>query len=1125
MDGTRQSDRPDPSEAAHPRPWRAVYLSGCAAFRKFVLFLVAICLLLTGGWWVAHRQFGPIVGRLVESKLAATLQERGLTPRIGSAEFVEGQGIWLRDLTITSIEDRGTPLLEIDELLIRTDAPLWRIVSQPFRPDRIVIRHLRGSLTPDESGKYAVERLFPLPSAGDAKVPISVVDASLSIGATVGGWRFEEHISDLKLELLPEAITLADGRKTWSHRLSGDLRTTRVGHLAFDGRYREFDAAWEVAGRAEGLKLSTDLVHAGGGLAGKDLSAVLRLDGLLDLDFALSGNGLSGPLGYRVAGGLRDGRVDDSRLPDPIVDLQGTFEATPERWTATDVRARAGQGSIALRASRTAALGGDRWEADLSIVGISLDPRLGPFLPASVRRSWDEFRPDGLVDAEVRLEFGPEGWRPDVRLTLHDVSLLYRKFPYPVHHCRGRFDWSPSRLVIDAEGQASGGRVRLECDYADPGPNYTGKLQVTLLDRIPISEELFGALAQYESTERAVREFDPRGQLTVQCLFERVDPSIPPQRTFVIELFNGSLRYRQLPYTLHNVSGRVIMQNDEILFRQITGQNDGGSITCNGKLSADRLLTLDFDATTLALDEELRKALPAPLRSTWDQLRPQGHLDHLVSTYVRDLAKGTTWLTIEAQMWERRRDDRNGVSVRPTWFPYHWQDVTGTIRYDNGQLSLEDLRGHHRETTFSMRGIGRTSNDGWWLDLTPCSIDRLEPTDELLESLPPSIAQGIRTIDLDGRLNLHGRIVMMSGARDPEFVPPLIPRDADGSARTFSDPLELQWDMAVDLQRVGLTIAAQRLHDAHGRLDTVGVSIGPRVECFGALSLDSVMWRQAQLLDIRGPVYLDSTRLAIGSTAPQAVEGSLPQPASAAWIGGRLELDAQMLLDRDYPYMVQAKLNEGRLELAKDEFEMTWNDLAGSIYAGIRLEGSGMDPQSMAGQGQIRLREAAIYELPLVVSLLKLLSIRQVDSTAFTSSDIDYRIERDRVVLDRVDLSGDAISLVGKGELDFHRRLQAQFHTQVGRAERQVPLLTPLFGAASRQLMLINVGGTLDNPIVTKDPFPRLNEALQAMAPEPLPVETLPPPAVPRFGGGDPFGAEIDRRTVVPATEGSFPWR
>ena len=45
------------------------------------------------------------------------------------------------------------------------------------------------------------------------------------------------------------------------------------------------------------------------------------------------------------------------------------------------------------------------------------------------------------------------------------------------------------------------------------------------------------------------------------------------------------------------------------------------------------------------------------------------------------------------------------------------------------------------------------------------------------------------------------------------------------------------------------------------------------------------------------------------------------------------------------------------------------------------------------------------------------------------------------------------------------------------------------------------------------------------MAPEPLPVETLPPPAVPRFGGGDPFGAEIDRRTVVPATEGSFPWR
>ena len=60
-----------------------------------------------------------------------------------------------------------------------------------------------------------------------------------------------------------------------------------------------------------------------------------------------------------------------------------------------------------------------------------------------------------------------------------------------------------------------------------------------------------------------------------------------------------------------------------------------------------------------------------------------------------------------------------------------------------------------------------------------------------------------------------------------------------------------------------------------------------------------------------------------------------------------------------------------------------------------------------------------MYELPVMISLLKILSIRPPDQNAFSDATIDYRIEGEHIYFDRIDFHGDAISLRGKGEMDF----------------------------------------------------------------------------------------------------------
>jgi hypothetical protein len=136
---------------------------------------------------------------------------------------------------------------------------------------------------------------------------------------------------------------------------------------------------------------------------------------------------------------------------------------------------------------------------------------------------------------------------------------------------------------------------------------------------------------------------------------------------------------------------------------------------------------------------------------------------------------------------------------------------------------------------------------------------------------------------------------------------------------------------------------------------------------------------------------------------------------------------------------------------------------------------------SLGGRGQVRLREADIYELPVIVALLKILRVKAPDRSGFSSSVVDFRIEGPRAYLDNIELSGDAISLVGAGEIDFDTNMRLTFRSIMGDAETQLPVMKRLLGGASGQFMLIHVDGTLAEPVTSTEAFPTLAGALQQL--------------------------------------------
>lgn len=195
--------------------------------------------------------------------------------------------------------------------------------------------------------------------------------------------------------------------------------------------------------------------------------------------------------------------------------------------------------------------------------------------------------------------------------------------------------------------------------------------------------------------------------------------------------------------------------------------------------------------------------------------------------------------------------------------------------------------------------------------------------------------------------------------------------------------------------------------------------------------------------------------------------------------GGTLLLDGSVAAAAPGGFTLAAVLGDADLERLAADVTGAANRYRGRVFGGVEVSGSRAGRHSLAGRGQVRLRDADIYELSVVVALLKILRVKAPDRNAFSTSLVDFRIEGPRAYLDTIELSGDAISLVGAGEIDFDSNINLTFRPIMGDSETQLPAMKRLLGGAGGQFMLVHVDGTLAEPVPTTEAFPTLAAALQ----------------------------------------------
>ena len=816
---------------------------------------------------------------------------------------------------------------------------------------------------------------------------------------------------------------------------------------------------------------------------------------------------------------------------------------------------------------------------------------------------------EGKASFDVQMEkssAADDEWAPrSVVASVNNLSFYPIVFPYPLEELHGTLSLNAEgALAIDLASAPDAPPIVAQGFFADVMTNPRGQFDARV-DNRAIDARVLNALPSQART--LVDSLHPSGAIgaRVRILYDKdARPEEPLAVEAAVDLSGASLRYDYFPLPISGVAGKIFLRDEAWAISQLSGKSGGAALAAAGSLVSGkgfsllrraferenvRLKNASANLRSLALPEKfplLLEESPAPLKyftgipEVAGAKLPAEDWRFLLAANVRRFPLGEELIAAlehydgkellkelklegkaDGQIRVGFRTDENrlalqfdaqpipgSTSFQPNGFPYPLSDVEGKVSWREGRLTISDLRARSGVTTCSANvvsqnvpGVGRV------VDVSPLRVDQLQVDRDLQSVAGKDTQKFLSFLKPVGFFNVDGSVRITSPA-DP------------AAKRKYA------WNLRFIAQQ-NSTLPGEAVAAICGRFRTYGVALqntSPLI--YGELDLDSFFYKDAQVSNMRGPLYYNGAdffwgtdaplirntpvysdpfvrekidadptyQILSASTSPRVLRGQTQQTISRDFLssqtssdassssalsarkapsnfdrasglrsieadvfGGRISCDGVYLGAQDQTYRLNAKLENSALDQALRVFAPGSKPLKGRVNMSLALQGEGKNTAALKGEGSVEIREAQLYELPQIVKILSLLSVKNPGENAFGSCDVDFKVLSDHVKLTRVLLEGDALTLFGDGWLTIRGKEQLvdlTLNSRLGNQKSQIPILSDVIGAAGDQIAQIRVEGNLASPVIQQENLPGLKKAWWSIFPEqePTPEEAAP---------------------------------
>lgn len=1033
--------------------------------------LVVVVLACAVGMYL-YQNLNQEIRSYVEKKFASHYDN--LLVSVRSARFIEGKGIEIRGLTLSqrSSAYQTQELVSLDEIMVYCTTDPRTLATGDFKVERIVVKRPRLTATIEADGQTNLRHLFPLPKWGDDNPEIEVIDASLLLADRRGG-NVRRLLEDADFQVKTEngpGMGAHAGQVRMQKRIKATLTCQNWESATLTGLIDEEAKTFAAQGSIVDLQIDDHLWEQFPPDWKQRIQDITHLNANADASFQISGNA-TGLTNYLAVLDVRDGTWSDPRIPGSVERIQARVTASPPGIRVDKLVAYYENGSVSASLTRNGWAANSPIHASATLKNFNLHQGLAGLLPAAMKKSWERYSPSGTLDASVKLDYDGAKWTPEIHANCRGTNFVFEGFPYPVSQARGKIDFRDRLLDIDLTAFAGKSRITIVGSVLDPGPNSSGPIRVRSLDPVYWDPTFENALkVAQEDVCRVAQSFNLQGGALVDfTLVTHSAPEVKPDKTLRMEIIDASVRFDKFAYPISKINGHLEWKDGIVTIEQLQGYNDSGHITCQGtwqEVPGDKRgnLNLTFACKDVPLDDELKSALPISAQEGWDQLRPRGSIDHMDVQLHWPNAEGACDLWVNAQKWERTRNlSGRAISVEPVGFPYVLDEVVGGVEFRNGQISLHQVTARHGDVRVSTNGSCYFPEDRrWQIRFEGMRIENVAIDRDLLLAVPEKLEQSLQRLQIGPLLHADGTVVL--------------------SNPNPGSPIQINWDMTARMAGGHLRRGAL-IDNVYGAIRFEGQSDESGARSFGEYQLDSITYRGMPVSNVRGPFWIDETQFLMGRHVPPS-EGQTPRHVTANSFGGVVSLDSRMQLAGAQPFQLDATLANGTVgQMLIDLGQQNRAQTSGRLFGNISLTGTMEGPHTYDGKGSMQLRDANLYQLPIAVAMLKVLSARFPNTNAFNSADVNYRVAGNYIYLDDMKLSGDALSLKGNGEANLDGLISMRFYTEFGNQTFNVPVVRQMLGEASRSLMVIHVGGSIDNPTTEQEIFPMVNQTLEQLFP------------------------------------------
>lgn len=1034
--------------------WFLLVAVGCAALIGFYLY----------------QRADERVRAYAEQVIGALYPE--LDVHVESAHLVEREGFRLTQISLKRkhADNSELELAHLEEVLFKCRPTLEDLLGGHVEITEVILRQPTLRATRQRNGRWNLAGLDRWPAVGSRLPPlVRVEDATLEVMDASRQPTGFFVIRDVRLSVQPEHEAAVEGTRSHRFRVEGSFTGDHFQRGTLRGVVEPQQGAWHVQGQLADLTISKELQSAVPVELGHRLEVLGDLHAHCGLTFDVWRDHRASSVRSSGNGILTDGRLTEAGLSLPLNDISASFAWGDGRLRVDDATGRYGEACIRLQCMCDGTAVDSPAVVRGAVDHIRLDRNYLSGFPREWQDCWQRLQPQGLASVNFEVVRADGAWRPQVEIRCHDVGLQWERLPYPVEAMEGDVQIRGDDVTFNLSSRLARQPLRIKGQIRHPGPDWTGWFEARTDSPMVVDERLVEALP--ERARRIVRSLAAHGQVTFECRHQRDDPTQPTRHELHTQVTRGSVTYDGFPYPLHNVTANIDYVNGIWTFRDAVGFNDTCRVTCFGQYQPQArqdALRLRFMATNVGLEAELRDALPPTTQGIWRSLAPEGTIDRVVADVRYSPASRQRQISVEMAQHDPRNDSAertNKLSMRMKELPLRVDSITGSAVYENGHLRFRKVRGQHEGVALAADGEVAVAADGsWGLHLSHFSVDRAHLGATILQALPGALARLIDRMQIQGAISLDGEC-SISG------------KSGVAASRNGA------WRVLMDVDDASAHLGSRCEH-INGLIRLAGESRADEFGCRGELDIDSLIIEGAQATSIKGPIWLDNQRAVAGEWIADAGNGSPSRPIEAHVLGGTVRSSFQVANSDDGAFEAHLRLMDADLAQIKLLHPRASVDVRGHTWADMTLTGNRQGKHTYQGSGKVYLRNTNLYELPLFLALFKTMRTGSTDRTAFTASDAKFRLQGTHLYLDQLDLIGDTLTLKGVGEISLDRKLNLDFYSVMGREDAYLPAIRPLLGMASRRFLLVKVTGTLDDPRMTREVLPGLNDTLKSLFPE-----------------------------------------